>query len=156
MGEIFACASASSTLGYISSMMYDNLDRQVLSTSEIVVIGSLLVNEVLLRCLRHKLRLPALEPPFYNACFLQSLKAAGARESKAFTVVKHVIASKFHNYPHIERSRGDAQAITIAAKDYGTNLKTSTKTSFFCRQRAFLRFWLQRHGLESQKVSRQS
>jgi hypothetical protein len=106
MGEIFACASASSTLGYISSMMYDNLERQVLSTSEIVVIGSLLVNEVLLHCLRRKLRLPALEPPFYNACFLQSLKAAGARESKAFTVVKHVIARKFHNSTIIHTSRG--------------------------------------------------
>eukprot|EP00624_Nannochloropsis_granulata_P007731 evm.model.NODE_9259_length_11382_cov_21.272974.2 len=42
----------------------------------------------------------------HTRCFLQSLKAAGARESKAFTVVKHVIARKFHNSTIIHTSRG--------------------------------------------------
>jgi hypothetical protein len=34
-----------------------------------------------------------------------------------------VYDNEFHDYPTIQRTRGDCQAITIAASRYGTNLR---------------------------------
>jgi len=137
----------------LRAILIDNLERQIRSTSEIIVRGSLLVNDVLHHCLRLHLPMPALTQSFFNACFLQGLKKTSKVSKSDFTIVKDVFENEFHEYPFIERTRGDTQAITIVAARYGTNLKTSVKQSFLTRQKAFVRFWLQYHGLESEEVS---
>ena len=137
----------------LRAILIDNIERQIRSTSEIIVRGSLLVNDVLLHCLRLDLPIPPLTQSFFNACFLQGLKRTSKASKTDFTVVKDVFENEFHEYPFIERTRGDTQTITIAAARYGTNLKTSVKHSFLTRQKAFVRFWLQHHKLESEEVS---
>jgi hypothetical protein len=138
----------------LRDILIDNLERQIRSTSEIIVRGSLIVNDVLLHCLRLRLSIPTLtEASFFNACFLQGIKAKGARGSKKdYTIVKDVFENEFREYPVIERTRGDIQ-ITIAAARYGKNLTTSVKQSFLTRQRALVKNWLQYHDLESEEVS---
>lgn len=124
------------------ALLRDAIERQVRSTSEITVRGSLLVNEVLLQCLRHDKPLPSFSQAFFNACFLQGLKTS-TRESKSdFSVVRDVFENEFYDYPFIQRTRGDCQAITIAAARYGTNFKTSLLHSFLGRQKAFISTWL--------------
>jgi hypothetical protein len=137
----------------LRDILIDNLERQIRSTSEIIVRGSLLVNDVLLHCLRLHLPIPTLTQSFFNECFLQGLKKTSKKSKSDFTIVKDVFENEFHEYPIIERTRGDIQAITIAAARYGTNLKTSAKHAFMARQKAFVRFWLQYHELESEEVS---
>lgn len=127
----------------LRAILQDQIERQVLSTSEITVRGSLLVNEVLLQCLRLGRPLPALNQSFFNACFLQGLKKESARSSKSdFSIVQDVYDNEFYDYPHIQRNRGDCQAITIAAARYGTNFKTSVLHSFLARQKGFISTWL--------------
>ena len=70
-------------------------------------------------------------------------KEPNSRRKKDYTIVKDVFENELHEYTIIERTRGDIQAITIAAARYGKNLTTSVKQSFFTRQRAFVGFWLQ-------------
>ena len=137
----------------LRAVLMDNLERQVRSTSEITVRGSLLVNEVLLHCLRTELPLPPLTQAFFNACFLQGLKKSSRKSKSDFTVVKDVHDNEFYDYPAIQRTRGDCQAITIAAARYGTNLKTSVLHAFLGRQKSFLRTWLRYHEVESEEVS---
>ena len=127
----------------LRDILVDNIERQIRSTSEITVRGSLLVNEVLLHCLRLGRPLPPLNPSFFNACFLQGLKKESARESKTdFSIARDVYENEFHDYPTIQRNRGDIQAITIAASRYGTNLKTSVVYAFLGRQKSFIATWI--------------
>ena len=137
----------------LRALLVDNLERQVRSTSEITVRGSLLVNEVLLHCLRMDLPLPPLTQSFFNACFLQGLKQSSRQSKSDFTVAKDVYDNEFYDYPTIERTRGDCQAITIAAARYGTNLKTSVLHAFLGRQKSFVGTWLRHHELESEELS---
>ena len=137
----------------LRALLMDNLERQIRSTSEITVRGSLLANEVLLHCLRQGLPLPPLTKSFFNACFLQGLKRSSRQSKSDFTVVQDVYDNEFYDYPRIQRTRGDCQAITIAAARYGTNLKTSVLHSFLGRQKAFVGTWLQYHELESEELS---
>lgn len=120
----------------------DNLERQIQGVSEITVRGSLLVNEVLLHCLRTNRPLPSLNASFFNACFLQGLKQSTRQSKSDFSVVWDVFENEFYDYPIIERNRGDCQAITIAAARYGANFKTSVLYSFLARQRGFISTWI--------------
>ena len=96
----------------LRSILIDNLERQICSTSEIIVRGSLLVNDVLLHCLRLHLPIPTLTQSFFNACFIQGLKKTSHASKKFyFTIVKDVYENEFHEYPFIERTRGDMQAM---------------------------------------------
>lgn len=127
----------------LKAILQDQIECQVLSTSEIIVRGSLLVNEVLLHCLRLGRPLPPLNQSFFNTCFLQGLKKESARGSKSdFSIVQDIFENEFHDYPHIQRNRGDCQAITIAAARYGTNFKTSVLHAFLARQKGFISTWL--------------
>ena len=106
----------------LKAILQDQIEGQVLRTSEIIVRGSLLVNEVLLHCLRLGRPLPPLNQSFFNTCFLQGLKKESARGSKSdFSIVQDIFENEFHDYPRIQRNRGDCQAITIR--------KTSIRTS---------------------------
>ena len=137
----------------LRAILQDEIERQVLSTSEITVRGSFLVNEVLLHCLRQECPLPVLDRSFFNACFLQGLKKGSARVFKSdFSIVQDVFENEFYDYPHIQRNRGDCQAITIAAARYSTNFKTSVLHSFLTRQKGFIGTWLaQQQRLDKQE-----
>ena len=128
------------------------LQKQIQSISEMTVRGSLIVNEVLLYCLRYpdKYELPKFTDAFFNCCFLVGLKKCGARESKeAFvSLVKDVYEQDFADYPNIERVEGDGQAVTYAARTYGTNFKNSVTHAFFDRQKTFIKTWLKQNGYD--------
>lgn len=126
----------------LRDILLDNVERQVRSTSEITVRGSLIVNEVLLQCLRHDKPLPVFSQAFFNACFLQGLKTSTRESRSDFSIVRDVFENEFYDYPPIQRNRGDCQAITIAAARYGTNFKTSLLHSFLGRQKSFIGTWL--------------
>jgi hypothetical protein len=128
--------------------------------SEINVRGSLLVNEVLLHCLRNKHPLPAFKDSFFKACFLQDIKTNSRTSKEDYSTVKDVFDNEFFDYPRIERRHGDGdgQMITIAARKYGTNLTTSIHYAFLDRQKAFIRTWLrdQQNKLHRQHNLRQT
>ena len=95
----------------LRALLMDNLERQVRSTSEITVRGSLLANEVLLHCLRQGLPLPPLTKSFFNACFLQGLKRSSRQSTSDFTVVQDVYDNEFYDYPSITQDNKLLEAL---------------------------------------------
>ena len=125
------------------------LQEQIQSTSEIIVRGSFIVNEVILTCIEHvKGKLPAFNQSFFNTCFLEGLERSKKRSKQDFSIIQAVVKNEFTDYPDITRCRGDIQAITIAAKRYMANFKTALITPFFKRQRAFIKVWLDANNLD--------
>ena len=144
------------------------LRTQVRSVSEITVRGSLIVNEVVLFYLEHGnttkyKRLPPLSQSFFNACFLQGIKqtSKASKELKeCIDTINDIYTNEFNipdldpsvhqhlNYPVPKRSRGDIQAITIAAKRFRTNFLVNLTSCFFKRQQTFITTWLKNNKLD--------
>lgn len=144
---------ASGWHGKVREILIDVLQDQIKTVSEIVVRGSLIVNEVILQCLRHNRPLPSITDSFVKACFLQGI-ALNSRKSKAqdFSIVDDVFQNEFYDYPTIKRERGDGdgQTITLAAISYKTNLEVSIHHAFLSRQKAFIATWV-KHQQQMEK-----
>jgi len=141
-------------------VLIESLERQIRNTSEIIVRASLLVNEVLHCNFQHNYNRPVenqvalskLGQTFVTACFTEGLKLHTNYLTR-LTAKSSRIFSGINFNPYVHLSSGDYKVITMGAQFYSTNLAASTWTSFVGRQRDFVQFWLQDHGLASQEVS---
>lgn len=133
---------------------YRSTFRQVLhdiirSVSEIAVRGSFIFNEVLLAYLRNGVDLPVIDQTFVRRCFLEGLDNRNHDEQ----VLRAVVENEFYDYPPIQRQAYDGQAVTIAAKKYLTNFKTTLYTAFKQRQKVFIAYWLKSKRKDIKEIS---
>lgn len=111
--------------------------------SEVSVRGSMVLNEVLYRCLRSGTPLPIINNSFIRQCMLLAGKHMDG-------VPQKVVEDLFSKYPSVQRQEGDYQCITFAAKKYETAFMNSVSyRTFLARQKAFIKTWVKSQGLPS-------
>ena len=137
----------------------DELDRWIVSTSQVTHRLSLIFNRLLLYCIRmedeyererisQEDRVHSLPVKFEDSHFtgmaLAGMKATLKNGKDNFAkTIEMFVEEEFgkDNYPELQRQRGDCQAIVIAARRYKTNFINSCVTRFFDHQKAYISMW---------------
>lgn len=148
------------------------LDRWILSTSQITHRLSLIFNRVILFCIESERKWSQLnesqrqteacpyalpekfEDAHFTAMALGGMKLTSKiRKNDPFCrLIEDFINEEFgtENFPTITRQRGDCQAIVIAAKRYQTNFTNACVVPFLERQKAYVILWCELNGVEKE------
>ena len=144
----------------------DELDRWIVSTSQVTHRLSLIFNRLLLYCIRmedeyererisQEDRVHSLPVKFEDSHFtgmaLAGMKATLKNGKDNFAkTIEMFVEEEFgkDNYPELHRQRGDCQAIVIAARRYKTNFINSCVTRFFDHQKAYISMWCELNDID--------
>jgi hypothetical protein len=122
--------------------LQEEIDRWVVSTSQVTYRLSLIWNRLLLFCLKNEYPLPPTTDALFTGMALSGLKRTTKGSKTGFTpLIDDFVSNEFVDFPHIERQRGDCQAILIAARRYKTNFLNACVYPFFGRQKAYIQLW---------------
>lgn len=133
----------------LNSRLRNEIENWVQTTSMATHKASILFNHLLLHCLSSKIPLPDLNN---QTLYLQCMNIGIGRvnKSSAIPVLQHVWNTYFHDFPIIEKQRGDTQAYCYAGRQYATNFKNSCFMNFIPRQKTYLRKYFEQNNIPTE------
>lgn len=139
-----------------SSLLRDEIERWVLSTSKVTHRLSIIFNRLLLFLVSNNRPLPTFNESFFNGLALHGMKETTKQSKNEFSsLINDFCDNEFNTdenqYPKIERQRGDCQAIKIASSRYMVNFKNTLHTPFLIRQLKYIKVWSQVNNLDLEK-----
>lgn len=131
------------------AILREELDKTVLSCSQITHRMSLIWNRMLLFLLHNNRPIPKIVDSLFTGLAKSGMKKTSKQSKEEFSdLIDDFVANEFCDYPHITRQRGDCQAITIAARRYKTNFLNSCYVPFYKRQKAYVYLWCKMNGVD--------
>ena len=135
-----------------TSLLQEEIDNWVLSTSKETHRLSIIFNRLLLYLMSNNLDLPKFEDAFFNGIALHGMKKLNKQSKSGFSSLindfcDNEFNTQYEQYPTIERQHGDCQAIKIASTIYKTNFKNTTHVPFLTRQHKYIKVWSQVNNL---------
>ena len=137
-------------------LLLQEIDRWVLSTSQITHRLSIIFNRLLLYLLNRDLPLPTFNDSFFSGLALHGMKISNKKSKEGYSsLIEDFCDNEFNveygMYPPIKRQRGDCQAIVIASSRYKTNFKNTLHVPFYVRQLKYIQVWLMINDIDIDK-----
>ncbi len=134
-------------------ILRDEINKWILSTSQITHRLSLFFNRLLIYLLQHNKTLPAFNDALFTGMAMCGMKKTSKTSKEDYaTLIQDFYDNEFNTeygqFPTITRQRGDCQAIVIAANKYKTNFLNACQVPFYNRQISFINVWLRVHNIE--------
>ena len=139
------------------SLLREEIDTWVITTSKVVHRLSIIFNRLLLHMLNNNIPLPPIKTALFTGLAIEGMKVSSkqSKEETYQSLIEDVCSNKFQvengQYAKIERNKGDGQAITHACERYEINFKNMFHVPFFQRQKSYIKTWLNVEGFTKVK-----
>jgi hypothetical protein len=134
------------------SLLHEEIDNWVITTSKVIHRLSIMFNRLLLHLLNNNIPLPPIKTALFTGLAIDGMRVSSkqSKEETYQSLIENICSNKFQvengQYAKIERNQGDGQAITHACKRYEINFKNMFHVPFFQRQKSYIKTWLKVEG----------
>lgn len=139
------------------ALLRGEIERWVVTVSQVVHRLSIVFNRFLLYLLKNNIPVPSINDSLMTGLALHGMKAKKKQSKEVYQSLIDAFCDNEFNadygqYPHIERQRGDCQAIVYACRRYKTNFKNTIHVPFYQRQKTYIKAWLGKEDIQDVKA----